>query len=389
MRSATFLLNKHPYGQHAGDTRISRLLIEVVAAHVPVRGIALWSGPSVPAPIELTCVRKPPVHPGRLLARSLARGRSLIHTRFLSAELVRAIERAPVEILIAEHTYMAEAALHAGRWGPGLLINTHVLESAVLAERAGRRPAQAPLRWEAARTRRDEIRCVGSAAATVCLGEDDFHLLRAAGLRSASRLDLVLPPLERPPRVVGPPVALFVGDRSWAPNADAARALHHAWPRISAHVPQAELVVAGRPRRGERASTLARVRWLGFVDDLDELYSRATVLLVPVSIGGGVRVKILEAAARGIPVVTTRAGAGSIAEYLPIEPVADMGELVERASEFLGDPGRARAAGDDLHEANAELWRSGAVHRGVAQWLERGTRTGHADASPSLGGSAR
>ena len=70
MRSATFLLSKHPYAQAAGDTRVSRLLIEVAAASVAVRGVALWSGPPVPAPIPLRCVRKPPVRLATLATRA-------------------------------------------------------------------------------------------------------------------------------------------------------------------------------------------------------------------------------------------------------------------------------------------------------------------------------
>ena len=82
MRSATFLLNKHPYAQQAGDTRLTRLLIELVSESVPVRGLALWSGPPRPAPIDLRTVRKPPVRLARLAARSLASGRSIVHSRY-------------------------------------------------------------------------------------------------------------------------------------------------------------------------------------------------------------------------------------------------------------------------------------------------------------------
>lgn len=372
MRSATFLLNKHPYAQQAGDTRISRLLIEVAAESVAVRGLALWSGPPVPAPIEVRCVAKPPVRLGRLAARSLAAGRSLVHTRYLTPELIRAAAQEPAECLIAEHTYMSEAALAADRGGDGLLVNTHVLESAVLERRAARSWRWAPLRLEAARTRRDELRCVRAATATVCLGESDLAALRAAGATGVERLDLILAPAERAP-IAGPPLALFIGDRGWAPNAGAARALTTAWPRISARVPGAELALVGHPPPRERARPVPGVHRMGFVEDIESVFSAATVLVAPVAIGGGVRVKILEAAARGVPVVATEAAVGSIRDYLPVMPVPQA-ELIERSAELLGDRDAARTAGEELFEANRELWRSGFVHRGVEAWLERAGR---------------
>lgn len=371
MRSATFLLNKHPYAQHAGDTRLTRLLIELVSESVSVRAVALWSGPPQPAPIEVRTVNKPAVDLGRLAAKSLAKGRSLVHTRFLTDELVRAVVDDDAETLIAEHTYMAEAALAVGRAGPGLLVNTQVLESSVLETRAAASHLLAPLRLEAARTRRDEVRCATAAGATACLGEPDLAVLRAAGVTNARRLDFALPPLE-PAALDGPPLALFVGDRGWAPNAQAARALAELWPRIAGQAPGAELVIAGQPARRERPPPVPGVRWLGFVDDIDELYRSARVLVVPVAIGGGVRVKILEAAARGLPVVATRAGLGSIGRYLPLAPATGE-ELVERAARLLRDRDAAAAEGAALFEANAELWRSGVVQRGVEAWIAAGT----------------
>ena len=74
------------------------------------------------------------------------------------------------------------------------------------------------------------------------------------------------------------------------------------------------------------------------------------------AIGGGIRVKILEAAARGIPVVATGPALGSIGDYLPLAPVAETGELIDRAARLLRDREPARAAGAELFEANAALW---------------------------------
>jgi glycosyltransferase involved in cell wall biosynthesis len=111
------------------------------------------------------------------------------------------------------------------------------------------------------------------------------------------------------------------------------------------------------------------VKVVGYVDDLDELLATSSVLLAPVSIGGGVRVKVLDAARHGLPVVGTPQAIGSISEYLPVEPSASASEFSARAVALLSSQQRAREVGERLYEANRELWHSGFVHRQVQEWI--------------------
>ena len=350
MRSATFLLNKHPYAQPAGDTRVSRLLIEVAAEpSVAVRGWRSGRARRCRHRFELCARPKPPVRSRPLAARALSRRPQHVHSRYLTDELVRAVAEDSGDGLIAEHIYMAEAALAADRAGPGLMVNAHVLESSVLEARAGSLARVAPLRLEARAhpPRRAPLRAGGGGDRLPRRVRPRRRcgrpgLATSAGSISSCRRCRAAP-------LTGPPLALFVGDRGW-------RAERRRGPRRCSppgrgsppRVPEAELVVAGRPARGERPPAAAGVRWLGFVDDLDELYAAATVLLAPVAIGGGVRVKILEAAARGIPVVATGPALGSIGDYLPVAPVAETGELSTERRELLrrsrSGPGRRRRA---------------------------------------------
>ena len=61
----------------------------------------------------------------------------MIHSRYLTDELVRAVAEDSGERLIAEHTYMAEAALAADRAGPGLMVNAQ--RARVVGARSPRR----------------------------------------------------------------------------------------------------------------------------------------------------------------------------------------------------------------------------------------------------------
>jgi len=101
---------------------------------------------------------------------------------------------------------------------------------------------------------------------------------------------------------------LFIGYFGYEPNALAANHLiTKIWPVISQAAPEARLLIAGK--NPENIDMYGRVddtvRFLGFVEDLDALYARTNLVACPIQIGSGTRVKIIEAAAYGKPVVAT------------------------------------------------------------------------------------
>jgi len=108
-----------------------------------------------------------------------------------------------------------------------------------------------------------------------------------------------------------PPTVLFAGSYCYGPNADAARWLvSDIWPKVGAARPGAELRLVGEPDRS--VGSLARdpgVSVVGEVTSMESELARADVVVVPLRYGSGTRVKILEAFAHRIPVVSTALGA--------------------------------------------------------------------------------
>jgi len=103
---------------------------------------------------------------------------------------------------------------------------------------------------------------------------------------------------------------LFVGSFLHPPNVDAAAWLvEEILPRVRAGCPGATLTIAGADPRG-RIQHLARegVTIAGYVADLPRLLDEAAVVMAPVRIGGGQRMKVLSAMAAGKAVVTTPRG---------------------------------------------------------------------------------
>ncbi|PYT95210.1 MAG: hypothetical protein DMG36_02810 [Acidobacteria bacterium] len=111
----------------------------------------------------------------------------------------------------------------------------------------------------------------------------------------------------------------FVGSMDWDPNEDGVVwFLENIYPLIRHTVPNASFVVVGRNPSSRLRAIAARtpaVEITGWVPDVRPYLSQAEVVVVPLRIGGGTRIKIPEAMAMGKAVVSTPIGA----EGLPFQ----------------------------------------------------------------------
>ena len=180
-----------------------------------------------------------------------------------------------------------------------------------------------------------------------------------------------------PPTIVLP--ALFC----YRPNVDAAQFLvKDVWPRIRAHSPQARLRLVGD--YDDRIADLAAVEGVtltGFVPDIAAELAAADVIVVPVRFGSGTRVKILEAFAHRIPVVSTTLGS----EGLDVEDgkhllIADDPEGIATACAAALDDaalrGRLVAAAHDLYWSKYRWEVIASEVADVASRLARGSAVG-------------
>ena len=108
---------------------------------------------------------------------------------------------------------------------------------------------------------------------------------------------------------------LFLGFLSFHPNTIAAdHLIKNIWPTVLSVLPEAKLIIAGA--KPEYLTSYREkpkgVTFVGFVDDLAKLYEEVTAVCCPILYGSGTRIKILEAAAYGKPVVSTTLGAEGI-----------------------------------------------------------------------------
>jgi glycosyltransferase involved in cell wall biosynthesis len=111
-------------------------------------------------------------------------------------------------------------------------------------------------------------------------------------------------------------VFTFLGGFDYAPNVDGMSWFFEVCRQaVLAALPDVKIQVVGAgTERGlpQAAAWGDRVRFLGWVDDLDAVLGNSVALLSPLRTGSGVKIKVLEALARGLPVVATPAGVQGI-----------------------------------------------------------------------------
>jgi glycosyltransferase involved in cell wall biosynthesis len=150
------------------------------------------------------------------------------------------------------------------------------------------------------------------------------------------------------------PVAGLIGTAMWPPTGNAVRRLlTRVWPRVLERRPGARLMLAGEGMEAARfgaSAGLPGVRWLGRVPSASDFLRELGVLLYPLTAGGGVKVKVLEALALGIPVVSTRDGAEGLVEQRGVVVEEDDELLASATVALLDDLPARRGAGAQARE---------------------------------------
>ncbi len=133
---------------------------------------------------------------------------------------------------------------------------------------------------------------------------------------------------------------LFVGSMDYHANIDAAKWFAQGiWPSVSQQFPVLRFTIVGRsPGKDVQALASDRIQVTGTVADVRPFYSDALAVVVPLRVGGGTRLKILEAMAMGTPVISTTLGAEGISytngkNILLADSAHEMSDAVKQIAE--------------------------------------------------------
>ena len=253
-----------------------------------------------------------------------------------------------------EHRMRLRSALQRPIWPGKLIYAAHV-------------PALLKAEWQGAAL---------SRATFVCSERDRRHLL-ALRMRNVVTIPNAVRVPAAPSPLVPDPTILFIGLMTYEPNIECvARLVRRIMPLVWQAVPQARLLVAGSgsDALAQADPADARIEYRGFVPDLDALYAQARVVCCPMVNGGGTRVKLIEAAAYGKPMVATSVGAEGLAfrhdEELLLHD--DDAALAEACVRLLADDALCMRLGSSARLRMQSLYDRSSVSKRIREILRPG-----------------
>jgi polysaccharide biosynthesis protein PslH len=328
---------------------------------------------------DVVLVPKPYVGEG--LAKRLLQLQALASTRSWERWLasVPAMQRALDRVLRAgrfdlinlEFSFLGECNLRQAPRNerlPRLVVASHNIDYELARQyaRDGRSLAHrlyAGVNWR--KLQREELGTYRDADGVyLCSAEDERRLLdeipgaRTAVIPNAADVDYYKPrPTDPPPdgRTV-----LFFGHLSYAPNVDGVmHFVQKIWPRVVEAHPEARFkIIGGRPPRSLQLLAGPRVELTGFVPDLRPHLAAAAAVVVPLRLGGGTRLKVVEAMAMGKAIVSTALGSEGI-EAIPGRDllIEDQPEaFADALNRLLDDPERAARIGQSARSLAVERY---------------------------------
>jgi glycosyltransferase involved in cell wall biosynthesis len=321
------------------------------------------------------------------MGADLLRGRPFQHSMFRFPAAVREahawIVAGGFDAILAVGHYMLPY-VPAGARGRMLLDpqNVETERVATMAAALWPRPRGVIARLQQRPVRRYEERAAASAGGVVAVSEPEAAWFE---LRAPGRVTVVpngvdcaaISPLEG--GGAGATV-LFVGSLDYGPNVDGARVLlDDVAPRLTHPGVRIALVGSLPPARLRAAAAAAPVpvQVTGRVEQIAPWFRSSRLLAVPLRIGGGTRLKILEAMAHGLPVVTTSIGCAGLdvvheRDVLIADDPASFARCVDR---LLGDDALAAAIARRARQTVQERydWRAigDALERALGDVLAR------------------
>jgi glycosyltransferase involved in cell wall biosynthesis len=329
-----------------------------------------------------------------LQLRSVASTKSFERLRVIVPEMQQALDRVlrakRFDIVNLEFTFLGHCDLRqapAGETAPCVVVDSHNIDYDLARQYASGggsllRRLYAEVNWR--KLRREELGTYRDADGVyLCSVADQQRLLAEIAappttvIPNAADIEFYKP-RETYPQADGRTLVFF-GLMSYMPNIDGARYfLQEIWPRIAEANPQARCkIIGGSPPASLTSLAGPRIEFTGFVPDLRPHLAEAAAVVVPLRIGGGTRLKIVEAMAMGKAIVSTSLGAEGIEavagrDILIADQPADFAAAVGR---LLTEPGLATEIGNSARKLSEQRYAWSAAARVLETFFRQILRT--------------
>jgi polysaccharide biosynthesis protein PslH len=253
-------------------------------------------------------------------------------------------------------------------------------------EHAGDPLKRAYFKLQAERMYRYERRVSREAGHIVAVSQTDaeqmralFDVTRVTEIPTGVNLEYFQPPDQRPAPLAD---LVFVGSMDWLPNIDGVQwFVREVLPLIRRKRPETTLAVVGRlpdAKIKQLGVEDQRIEITGTVPDIRPYLWGGLVSIVPLRIGGGTRLKIYEAMAAKIPVVSTTIGAEGLTAHPPEDiRIADTPEaFAEQCLALLADPEARERVANTAWQMVHDHFSWDHVARGFERVMEQSPRPG-------------
>ncbi len=370
---AAFLTPALPWPANSGgSTRTYYLLRQLAQRHTVDLYTFHYGAPPDPGPLATQCNRLDFISLGERYSRwrqlwHLLQPRPRAVSYFTTARAKAAVATAltdpsvPYDLIICDEVMMTPYIAQLLPTTPRLLSRPKI-DHIHYAEMAAERPwgSASWLDWlDALRFRHYEPTALQQYTGAVVCSPDDRATTLAQGMQgplcvvpNGADTDYFRPQRQPDPR----PTVLLLGTMHYYPNIDAVHYFfRHIYPTLQTLVPEIQVLVVGHSPPPDLLALDERpgVTVTGSVADVRPYMARSWVMAVPLRLGGGTRLKITEAFATTLPVVSTTIGAQGLAvnhaEHLLLadEPQA----FAHALQQVLTEPAMAQrlsASGHDL-----------------------------------------
>jgi glycosyltransferase involved in cell wall biosynthesis len=305
----TYLCLRTPADQEDAASRALEYCHELIAIAHPVtnqRSLRFYAGV-----VWNTCFGKYPFLSQKYLSREALRQ---------LAKITSPAEKPAFDLIVCDYLAPMVNLLELPR-RPELpiLLFQHNVESVIFGRHAQTAKHRIKARlyhrqWQM--MRRFENQSAAYVDAQIAVSEADVSVFRAFGMTNVfgavpTGVDCeYFQPSEKLPVK---PVLAFLGAMDWDANEDAVKwFIAEILPRVRAQIPGVEFRVIGRNPSGALQELVARdesIHLTGTLPDIRPAVAEARAMVLPLRIGGGTRIKIYEAMAMGVPVISTTIGA--------------------------------------------------------------------------------
>jgi glycosyltransferase involved in cell wall biosynthesis len=203
---------------------------------------------------------------------------------------------------------------------------------------------------ESERTKGRELAVYHTAEAVVVITPEEDEILRREGVAAQRFLIPIIVPLRERSAMPRNPEVVFVGGFDHRPNVDGVLwFVNEIWNTVQGRIPEARLKIVGSnpPPAVLELKYRPGVDVTGHVPDTGPYLDQATVSVAPLRYGAGMKGKVAEALAAGVPVITTSIGAegfGAVpGEHLVV--ANSSADFAAGVVEVLESPGRAARLG--------------------------------------------